>query len=40
MMSLLKMEGYNITIEPELLTLLPFRKIWNRDRSKNKEKAL
>ena len=39
-MRLIKYEGYNLTIEPELLTLAPFRKIWTRDKSKDKSKAL
>lgn len=40
MLSLFKKEGYNITISDEAFTLKPFRVIWNRDRSKNKEKAI
>ena len=39
-MKLLKFEGYKLVIEPELLTLKPFRKIWTRDKSPNKEKAI
>jgi hypothetical protein len=39
-MKLLKYEGYKLTIEPEALTLAPFKKIWNRDRSINKDRAL
>lgn len=39
-MKLVKYEGYNLTIEPEMLLLKPFKKIWNRDRSKNKDRAL
>lgn len=39
-MRLIKYEGYNLTIEPELLTLAPFKKIWTRDKSKDKSKAL
>lgn len=40
MMKLLKYEGYKIVIEPELLTLKPFKKIWDRDKSINKDKAI
>lgn len=39
-MRLIKYEGYNLTIEPELLTLAPFKKIWTRDKSKDKSRAL
>lgn len=39
-MKLFKYEAYQITIEPEALLLKPFKVIWNRDRSKNKEKAM
>ena len=39
-MKLLKFEGYKVVIEPELLTLKPFKDIWIRDKSKNKDKAL
>jgi hypothetical protein len=39
-MKLLKYEGYKLTIEPEALTLVPFKKIWNRDRSLNKDRAI
>lgn len=40
MLSLFKREGYEITISDEAFTLKPFRVIWNRDRSKSKEKAI
>lgn len=40
MIQLLKFEGYNIVISPEALMLVPFRKIWERDKSKDKSKAL
>lgn len=40
MMKLLKYEGYKVVIEPELLTLKPFRQIWTRDKTVNKDKAL
>ena len=39
-MKLLKYEGYKIVIEPEILTLKPFKKIWERDKSENKNKAI
>ena len=39
-MKLLKYEGYKIVIEPEILTLKPFKKIWERDKSANKNKAI
>lgn len=39
-MKLLKYEGYKITIAPEALALVPFKKIWNRDRTINKDKAI
>lgn len=40
MISLFKKEGYDIVISDEAFTLKPFRLIWNRDRSKGKEKAI
>jgi hypothetical protein len=30
----------NLTISPEAYSLVPFKKIWDRDKSKNKDKAL
>lgn len=39
-MKLFKYEGYKITIAPEALLLKPFKQIWQRDRSRNKDKAL
>lgn len=39
-MKLFKYEAYQMTVEPEALLLKPFKAIWNRDRSKNKEKAM
>ena len=39
-MRLLKYEGYKVTIAPETLTLVPFKKIWNRDRTASKDRAL
>ena len=38
-MKLFKYEGYIIVIYEEALLLKPFKKIWDRDKTKNKEKA-
>lgn len=40
MISLFKREGYEITISDEAFTLKPFKLLWNRDRSKSKDRAL
>ena len=39
-MKVFKYEGYEVRIAPEALTLKPFKKLWNRDKSKDKEKAM
>ena len=39
-MKLFKYEGYEIKVAPEALTLKPFKKLWDRDKSKTKEKAI
>lgn len=39
-MKLLRYEGYKVVIEPELLVLKPFKQIWTRDRTVNKDRAL
>ena len=39
-MKLFKYEGYEVRIAPEALTLKPFKKLWDRDKSKIKEKAI
>ena len=39
-MRLFKYEGYEVKVAPEALTLRPFKKIWDRDKSKSKETAL
>lgn len=39
-MKLFKYEGYKITISEEALLLKPFKAIWKRDKTANKEKAL
>jgi hypothetical protein len=38
-MKLFKYEGYEVRVAPEALTLKPFKKLWDRDKSKTKEKA-
>ena len=38
-MKLFKYEGYEVKVSPEALLLKPFRKIWIRDKGKNKETA-
>ena len=38
-MKLFKYEGYRIVISEEALLLKTFKKIWDRDKTKNKEKA-
>lgn len=40
MLKLFKYEGYKVVISEEALLLTPFKKIWDRDRTKNKDKAL
>lgn len=39
-MKLFRYEGYNLTISEEALILKPFKVIWDRDKSKSKEKAI
>ena len=39
-MRLFKFEGYTVTIDPEVLLLKPFKKIWMRAKTRNKEKAI
>ena len=39
-MKLLKYEGYNLTFEPELLTLKVFKRLYMRDRSQDKSKFM
>ena len=39
-MKLFKYEGYEVRIAPEALLLVPFKKLWTRDKSKTKEKAM
>ena len=40
MIKLFKYEGYKIVISEEAFALKPFRQIWQRDKTVNKEKAL
>lgn len=40
MIKLFKYEGYKIVISEEAFALKPFRQIWQRDKTLNKEKAL
>lgn len=39
-MRLFTYEGFKVTIAPEALTLKSFKKIWDRDRSSSKSKAI
>ena len=39
-MKLFKYDAYKITISEEAFALSPFKKIWNRDRSTNKNRAI
>ena len=39
-MRLLTYEGYNLTIDPMLLTLKPFKALWVRDKTDKKERAI
>ena len=39
-MRLLTYEGYNLTIDPMLLTLKPFKALWIRDKTEKKERAI
>lgn len=39
-MRLLSYEGFKVVIAPEALALKPFRTLWNRDRTKSKDKAI
>lgn len=38
-MRLFKYENFRVVVEPEALMLKPFKKIWDRDKSEEKEKA-
>lgn len=39
-MRLLSYEGFKVVIAPEALALKPFRTLWNRDRTKSKDRAI
>ena len=39
-MKLFKYEGYKVVISEEALALKPFKQIWNRDKTINKDKAI
>ena len=39
-MKLFKYEGYEVRVAPEALILKPFKKLWDRDKSKSKERAM
>lgn len=39
-MRMFKYEGFEVKVAPEALTLKPFKRIWERDKSKTKERAL
>lgn len=39
-MKLFKYESYKVVISEEALALKPFKQIWNRDRTANKDKAI
>ena len=39
-MKLFRFEGYKLTISEEAFLLKPFKILWNRDKTKGKEKAL
>lgn len=39
-MKLIKYEGYTLTIEPEALVIKSIRSLWNRDKSRSKDRAL
>lgn len=39
-MRLLTYEGYNLTIDPMLLALKPFKALWVRDKTEKKERAI
>ena len=39
-MKLFKFEAYKVVISEEALALKPFKQIWNRDKSSNKDRAI
>lgn len=38
-MKLFKYEGYEVKVAPEALSLKPFKKLWDRDKTKSKDNA-
>lgn len=40
MLRLFRYEGYKIIIDPEALLLKPFKQLWQRDKTANKDKAM
>lgn len=39
-MKLLEYEGYKVRVSPEALMLKPFKALWTRDKTRNKDKAM
>lgn len=39
-MRLFKYEGYEVKVAPEALALKPFKRIWDRDKTKKKDQAI
>ena len=39
-MKLFKYQGFNLTISEEAMMLKPFKDLWKRDKSRNKEQAM
>ena len=39
-MNLFELKNYNLQIQPEAYALTPFKKIWERDKSKDKKRAI
>lgn len=39
-MRLFKFESYKLVVAPEALLLSPFKKIWQRDKTRNKDRAI
>lgn len=40
MIKLFKRDGYDVKVDPEALLLKPFKAIWGRDKSKDKNRAM
>lgn len=39
-MKLFRYEGFEVRVTPEALNLKPFKKLWDRDKSKHKDRAI